>query len=70
MKDVVSDYVFFWIEDHIALVSPQYLRVVINEMAYFSADGFYILGSTKVLLKILAFPGKLMRAMNSLYLLC
>ena len=38
MQDVQSDFVFFWIEDHICLVGPDVLRAVLKEMYYFSAD--------------------------------
>lgn len=38
MRDVSSEYVLFWIEDHICLVEPDYLRVVLTEMSFFSVD--------------------------------
>ena len=38
MQDVQSDFVFFWIEDHICLVGPDVLRSVLKEMHIFSVD--------------------------------
>tara|TARA_B100000674_G_scaffold499369_1_gene544559 strand:+ start:115 stop:1008 length:894 start_codon:yes stop_codon:yes gene_type:complete len=38
MIDVKSDYIFFWIEDHICLVDPHYLRSVVNDMFLMSVD--------------------------------
>lgn len=38
MQDVQSDFVFFWIEDHICLVGPDVLRSVLEETHAFFAD--------------------------------
>ena len=38
MRDVKSDFIFFWIEDHICLVNPLPLREILNEMTIYDAD--------------------------------
>ncbi len=38
MQDVKSDYVLFWIEDHLCLVQPDVLGRVLKEMHSFSVD--------------------------------
>ena len=37
-KQIKSDYVFFWIEDHIMIVPPDYLKKCVLEMKEFSID--------------------------------
>jgi hypothetical protein len=38
MKDIQSDFVLYWIEDHICLVNPTLLRSVVSEMKLLSVD--------------------------------
>ncbi len=38
IKDCQSDYVLFWIEDHVCLVAPETIKEVINEMRALKVD--------------------------------
>lgn len=38
MKDVKSDFVFFWIEDHICMVNPLPLKEILSEMKNYDVD--------------------------------